>query len=182
MGQRKGPLAPSLRAGRRPPRGGVPKEKVGGGLRRQWCPSVFRARQTSVLPFARQSEAWALLVARGKVAQLAWTTAPRFPPRTSPSRDAAPAHLSETVPIPQSNSLIFWPAFAVVTLVGRGVSEPRSRLQVIKRPLADKARSSTPPEDGHGWGLVNGREGHSPSSCPRTQDKCWRKTSTHVRS
>lgn len=90
-----------------------------------------------------------------------------------PPEPGSPAtHLSETVPIPESNSLIFWPVFATVTWVEQDASELRSRLQVIRRPRADRARSLVPPGDGHPWGLVNRRGGAG----------CWRHRTNVVRS
>lgn len=86
-----------------------------------------------------------------------WRHHPRR--RTSLCPSCGPAHLSETVPIPDSSSLIFRPAFATVTRVGQGASECGSRRQVISRPLADRARSSVLPEGGHMWGLVDRRGG-----------------------
>lgn len=63
--------------------------------------------------------------------------------RTQPA-----AHLSEMEPMAPSSSFTFRPVFAAVSAVGRGISELRSRLQVIRRPLADRARSLVPPEMG----------------------------------
>lgn len=87
-------------------------------------------------------------------------------PRVATPKDTAPgrlshspaAHLSETVPIPESKSLIFWPAFAKV---GQGTSEFRSRPQVIRRPLADRARSLVPPADEPMWSLVKRQGGQA---------------------
>lgn len=78
------------------------------------------------------------------------------------------AHLSETSPMPESSSLIFRSALAAVILVGPGAWG--LRLQVIRRPLADRARSSVSPDNGHKW-LAAARTFRS--VCPRCQDKHW---------
>lgn len=52
----------------------------------------------------------------------------------------------------KSSSLIFCPAFAMAILAGTGASEFKSRLQMIRRPLEDRARSSVLPDDGYTQG------------------------------
>jgi hypothetical protein len=86
------------------------------------------------------------------------------------------AHLSETSPMSKSSSLIFWPAFAMAILAGTGASEFKSRLQVIRRPLEDRARSSVLPDDGH----TQGRSGHKSGALSAVhsglQKKGWQRT------
>lgn len=89
----------------------------------------------------------------------AWTDATTQDASARATGSVGPAHLSETVPIPDNNSLIFCPVLATVASAGHGSSELRSRLHISRRPRADSAKSLAPPGDAQPWGPVNRRGG-----------------------
>ena len=66
-----------------------------------------------------------------------------------------------------SSSLIFWPLLATVALPGHGASEVRARLQIMRRPPADRARSLAPPGEARPRaGQWAGRGSSSGASAP----------------